>query len=237
MNFSRMTVAGRLTSAFGVVLLVMLISAGFTLYKLAAIQANLEDMQRDNNVKIRLSNEMSQAVHVVVRVIRSQLLLADPAARAAEGEKIVKARRAYDDAWGALEKMPASEAGKAIRAKINAAGVASRPVNDRVLALNAEGKTAEAIDLLFKEANPLTSKWQDALEENGDLQQTSNHTQFEAAETDYLHTRNTLIGVNLLCVWHWPCFWAGGSRAPSPPSWVPSRLPPPVWPKAWPRAT
>ena len=118
MKFSQMPVAVRLAWAFGIVLVAMLLSAVFTLNRLSTIQSELEDMQLDNNVKIRLATEMSESVHVVARVVRSVMLLSDPAAKATETAKIKEARDLYDKAWGELQKMSASEEGQRLRSAI-----------------------------------------------------------------------------------------------------------------------
>ncbi len=200
MKFSQMPVAVRLAWAFGIVLVAMLLSAVFTLKNLSDIQSEIEDMQLDNNVKIHLATEMSDSVHVVARVMRSVMLLADPAAKAAEMGKIKDARAKYDKAWDELQKMPASEEGKRLRAAIADAAQEARPLNTQVLALADEGKIAEAIDLLFKSANPATTQWQVALEENMALQYANNKSQFEDAQANYAAARNTLIAVNVVCV-------------------------------------
>ena len=64
MAFGNMKVAARLAWAFGLVLVLMGLTGAFTLTKLAAIETNLEDIVLDNNVKIKLNNQMAESVHV-----------------------------------------------------------------------------------------------------------------------------------------------------------------------------
>ena len=190
----------RLASAFGLVVLLSLGSAGLALNKLSAIQTNLEDVVKDNNVKIEINHDLSQSVHVVSRVIRTVTLLEDKGEKEREAVKITKAREAYDKAWDALQKFPASEAGKANRAKILAARDAARPVNNKVIELAQADKDAEAIALLLKEASPAVSKWQEAIDENITFQEGLNEKQYEQAVADYTHARNLLVGANVLSV-------------------------------------
>ena len=49
-------------------------------------------------------------------------------------------------------------------------------MNTQVLTLADEGKTAEAIESLFKSANPANTQWQVALEENMALQYANNQS-------------------------------------------------------------
>jgi len=198
MGLNNMKVSSRLAFAFGLILVMMLITAGFTLSKLAAIQSNLEDVVLDNNVKIKHNNDMSDAVGVVSRVMRSVLLLSDEAAKQGEVAKIKKARETYDKAWEALNKMPADAAGQAARAKIQAARNAARPLNDKVIEMGMDDNFTGAVTLLFKEANPATLKWQEAIDENIDKQEEHNKKQYEEAVTDYKQARAFLIGANVV---------------------------------------
>ncbi|MDZ7890279.1 MAG: methyl-accepting chemotaxis protein [Rhodoferax sp.] len=200
MKFSQMPVAVRLAWAFGIVLVAMLLSTVFTLNNLSNIHGELEEMQLDNNVKIRLATEMSESVHVVSRLMRSVILLTDPAAKTAELAKINAAREKYDKAWDTLQKMPTSDEGRRLRDAIADARQKARRLNTETLELADRGKTAEAIDLLFRSANPATTQWQVALEENIALQYANNQSQFENAQAYYESSRNTLIAVNGACV-------------------------------------
>ena len=79
MDFRNMRVATRLALAFGIVLLAMTVAALLTMTRLANIQANLEDMVLDNNVKIKLNYDLETDAHVVSRVVRSVVLLPEKA--------------------------------------------------------------------------------------------------------------------------------------------------------------
>ncbi len=130
MNFSEMKVSSRLALAFGVVLLLVVLTSLFALNRLAAIESNLEDVVLDNNVKIKLNAEMAESVHVVSRVMRSVILLTDKVEQEKELEKLKKSRDAYETAWTALQKMPASEEGQAMRAKIQSVHNETITLND-----------------------------------------------------------------------------------------------------------
>jgi len=200
MNFNNMTVAKRLAVSFGVVLTISVIAAILSLTRLASIQANFEDIVLDNNVKIELNARMSDSIHVVSRVVRSLVLLQDKAEMNAEFAKITKAREEYDKAWAALEKIPPSEKGRTLRAAISSARDAARPLNDKVIELGMADKDAEAIKVLFSEANPATLKWQAALQENIEFQKANSIKQYEEAESDYKQARLLLIIANVVNV-------------------------------------
>ena len=200
MNFKDMKIGSRLFLAFGLVVLIAIISAVFTLNRLADIQENLRDIVENNNVKVRLNNEMADATHIVARVVRTVVLLKDKSLKEHERAKIIKARADYDKAWAALDKMPASEEGKAFRKKIFETHAAAAALNNQVIELGLADKEAEATALLLKEAGPATQRLQDALSENIAFQQTNTEKSEIAAEEEYHSTRTLLITANAVVV-------------------------------------
>ena len=200
MRISDMKISSRLAAAFGLVLLMTVASAGFSIYKMASIQADFEDTVLDKNAKIKLNNDMANAVHVVSRVMRSMILVDDKALKDGEKDKLEKSRASYDHAAQQLEKLPWSEAGKAAFAKIQAARDAARPLNNKVIELAMADKDDEARDLLLKEANPVTLKWLEAIEENVDRQEKRNEENFVKSQADYQTAKTTLIAVSVLAI-------------------------------------
>ena len=200
MQLSQLKISTRLTFGFGLLVLLSLLSAGLSLNKLASVQSNLEDVVKDNNYRIRLNNDMSQAVHVVARVIRTLVILEDEAQMAVEKEKIIQARASYDKSWAALQSLPASDSGKAMRTKIADLAAKARPLNTRVMELGLANKADEAAPVLMKEAGPATTQWQDAILENISYQEAQNQSQYEESLADYIQARNMLWGACLLSV-------------------------------------
>ena len=200
MNLNNMSVSARLASAFGAVLVISIVTAALSISKLGHIEENLRVIVKDNNVKIKLSNDMSNAIHIVVRVVRTVVLLSDAAEMSNEAKKIALARADYDKAWESLQTFTPNEAGKALRARIEEAKNAARQLNNQVVELGMADKDDEAVALLSKEAGPAAQKWQDALQENIDFQQAQNDKQFEAAEAEYTHALTLLFVANALSI-------------------------------------
>jgi methyl-accepting chemotaxis protein len=198
MKFQSMKVATRLVVAFGMVLFISGIAALLSISRLSAIEENLQEIVLDNNVKVELNSTMAGSVHVVSRVIRSVVLLKDPKAKETEREKIANMRTVYDKAWADLEKFPPSEEAKSLRAKIAAARDVARPLNNRILELDASGNTDEAVSLLMTQAGPATQIWLDALEVNIERQKALSLKQFEESEVEYKQARFLLISANVL---------------------------------------
>jgi methyl-accepting chemotaxis protein len=192
MQLSQLKIGTRLAFGFGLLVFLSLLSAGLSLNKLGAIQANLEDVVTDNNLRVRLNNEMSQAVHIVARVVRTLVILEDVNQMGQEKDKIIQARERYDKSFAALQKLPASAAGQALRSKIADLAGISRRLNNQIIELAMANKDAEAKDLLLGQAGPAVNQWQEAIAENIHLQEQQNEQHYRDAESDYLLARNIL---------------------------------------------
>ncbi len=198
MKLNNIRIGTRLACAFGLVVLLSLASAGLALNKLSSIQANLEHVVKDNNVKVHLNDDLAKATHIVSRVIRTLVLLTDPVDMEHEMAKITKARADYAKAWESLQKLSASETGKANRSKILLASEAAVPHNNKVIELALANKDAEAIAILLKGSGPAVYKWQEAIDQNIAYQEINNSRQYEQAVLDYNQARNLLVATNVL---------------------------------------
>jgi methyl-accepting chemotaxis protein len=192
MSLGNFKIRTRVAVAFGLVVLATIAMGLFSMSRLAAIEANLEDIVQSNNVRMQLNQDMSESVHIVSRVMRTIILLEDRADMEAESAKITTARTAYDKAWDALQQFPPSETGKANRALIAAARDAARPLINQVIELAKLNQDADARDLLLKVVAPATQAWQDALDVNIELQKTNNQKAYEQSLVSYQQTRQAV---------------------------------------------
>lgn len=190
---SNLRIRTLLTVAFGSLVLVIMAAGAVALTKFAAIAHDLDHLVNENAVKLQLANTMSESVHIVSRVVRTELLLSDRAKAQAEHAKLEAARAQYDQARAALERFVPNESARASRQAIDAAAAAARLLNDRVLALAKEGKTTEAVALMLAEASPAAYRWQEAMHANIDLVGKDNQDFYEAARNDYLTGRATMM--------------------------------------------
>ncbi len=200
MNFRNWTIGKRLFITFGVIVLLAVVTAIVALKNIADIQGNLEAVINDNSVKIHINNKLAESVHVVSRVVRSVVLIPDKAGKDHEIDKILKARESYVKEWDRLQKFHASETGKVNREKIERARAIALEINNQVLELGKANKTAEATDLLMKQAGPANTLWLDAIEENIAFQEKLNAEEYATSVQEYHTARNLLIGSSALTV-------------------------------------
>ncbi|KIF80196.1 methyl-accepting chemotaxis protein [Noviherbaspirillum autotrophicum] len=209
MKINNLKIGRRLGLGFALILALMVLLAAVGAASMNSIQKRLDGIVEINIRRMELMEQMSSSVHIVARVSRSIVLLADENEINEQLRKITDARGKYDAALAELEKLPASEEGKALRAKIKEAQEAVRPMNDRIIELAKANKDAEATELLLKQAGPATQTWQDLLEQFIDLQQeiskkdaAAAHSAFEQASLlmSVLTAAAVLLGAFI--AWH-----------------------------------
>ncbi|WP_342119285.1 methyl-accepting chemotaxis protein [Pseudoduganella sp. OTU4001] len=200
MSKQTMKVGTRLALGFGLVLALMAGVSGLGIYNMQRIHAQLEKVVQLNVAKLTHVQDMSEAVHIVARVTRSVVLLSDDAAMQRELPKLRAAREQYNRAQAALEALPASEEGKAIRARIRALQQEARPLTDQVLQLASQHKDEEAVALLMSKSGPATQRWQDAMDEDVQLQRKHNASDAAAATEAYAAARNLMLAMSAVAL-------------------------------------
>ncbi len=206
--FANMKIGLRLTLGFAIVLLLMAALAAVGINGMSNVQGRLDETVKDNMYKIKLNSDMSEAVHIAVRITRTMILMDDPATISAERKKLDATRQKYNEAWDALDKLPASEKGKAARAKIKAAATEARADTDKVLDLATANKDADAVKLLLEQAAPAAQKWQDAIDENIVFQDEGTKADYATAQAAYASAHALMltlaavaIGLGVLMAW------------------------------------
>jgi methyl-accepting chemotaxis protein len=185
----------RMTGGFAVVLLLMLALTVIGINGMAGIQGRLNEIVTDNVHRTKLLNDMSEALQTISRVSGLIILLNDPVATEAETKKIQLARQFYVGVNAELEKLPGSDKGKAMHATVNALLREARALNDRVLALNAENRKAEATQLLVAEAGPATTKARNAIYDEIALEEDRTDEDYRSAGQAYAKARDLMLGL------------------------------------------
>ena len=198
--WANMRIGLRLTIGFGLILLLMVGIAAIGINGMAKTQDRLDGIVNENIYKTKLLSDMSESVHIVQRVMRTVILLTDPAAMAEMEKKIRDARQKYNEAFEALEKTSASEKAKAIRARIKAALTDGRASANKVLELALANKDAEATQILLEKAAPDAQRWQDLIDEGLALQEESTKQDYAAAQQAYVDAKNKMMALAAVAV-------------------------------------
>ena len=170
MLFSNMKISGRLGLGFGALLALLLGVAMLGYVSMGAVNDALHTVGRVNYPRVKYAQDLSEAEYQVARDMRTLVIVSDEAIMKGVKENIDKARKNYQEALDALNKLPLSEAGKAILAKVKEARDAALIPNDKVIELGLANKPDEATPVLIQQAFPANKKVQGLLDEFAQLQ-------------------------------------------------------------------
>lgn len=188
---ANMKIGVRMALGFAIVLLLMAVISVVGITNLATLNGQVDDLVNNNGKRIALTNDMSGAVHIAVRVIRSIVLLKDPAEIATERKKFDASRETYNEKFALLGKSLTEEKGQSLLSIIKGHADEARTLNDKVFALDAAGKDDEAVQFLLTEAGPAAQKWQNAI---GDLQKYIN----DDGEQDYVNAQENYASARVV---------------------------------------
>ncbi len=136
-------IGARLGLGFGLVMLLLSVSTIIGINSLRNINEKLDHIVKVNYVKIKLANDITEAVTGVVGNLRS-MLLTDHAARVGAKQEIERLRGEYRVALEKLEKLEKNDRGKELIAKAKGAIDATKNANNRVIELSLAGKTGDS---------------------------------------------------------------------------------------------
>ncbi|KPF68491.1 hypothetical protein IP84_09300 [beta proteobacterium AAP99] len=198
MSLNNLSIRVKLGAAFALLVALMLGMGAVALMELTDLNKRFGVVVNVNNERIDRANDLSESVHVVVRVIRTIALLDDPAVREREYEKVRKARLAYAQAWEALEKLPESPSAIELMRPIASARDKTMPLNDRVVELARSNDRQAVVELLLKEAGPAATQWQNAIDAYIEYIKTDNKRYYEAAQAAHRMAMMLTVGCVLL---------------------------------------
>jgi len=199
MNLQNIKIGTRLALSYSLLLFFLICISLLGLSGLNRSNDSLHHVVDVNVKKMQLLEEMSNSVHIVSRVSRTIALLDDEQQANQEYQKIVTARKNYNDASEALETMPLDDAGKALIAKINQEKDAARAANNHFIEL-AKTNKSDAAKYLLTTAAPANALWQETLHEFIALQRTKNSNDEKSAQDVYETSRMWTLALSALAL-------------------------------------
>ena len=199
MNIANSRISTRLGFGFALVLVLLAGVAAVGIDSMRKIDDRLHHVVDVNVKKMAYLEDMTGSVHIVSRVMRTIAMLSDEHEANIQRKKIDDARDGYNAAFSSLEKMPLDETGKAFIAKIREHQNATRPLNDRFIAMAKTDKDG-AVRFLLKEAGPASTKWLDTMHEYTQLQREKNHKDEALAIEDYNFARFMMLGLTAIAL-------------------------------------
>ncbi|MBI3347750.1 MAG: MCP four helix bundle domain-containing protein, partial [Burkholderiales bacterium] len=155
MNFSSLKVSTRLALGFGASVLLGVAIAITGTVQMRSLAAKVDELANDRMPKMDKLGDIKDNLNTSARSVRNALLLAEPAALAAEVKRIGEMREANDQLIAGLDKVLVLPESRALLKVITDTSPAYQKGLTQAIALADEGKTAEAAALLTGEVRKL----------------------------------------------------------------------------------
>jgi methyl-accepting chemotaxis protein len=190
--FRNLKVRTRLALGFGVVSLLLVAIVLLGVRSLASVNDNVDEMVNDKYPKVVLSYGLIGDIHGIALAMRNIVLADSPETTRRELARIEEARKEIVGRLDTLRKLVRSDKGKEI---LN--GVLERRQQyvtdqEQFTRLVADGKRAEARDLLVNHLEPLQAAYIKAIEKMIDHQSMLMDASGKDAAADYVEARNQM---------------------------------------------
>jgi methyl-accepting chemotaxis protein len=193
MRLANLTVAKRLSAAFALILLFLLLAAGIGVRGMQVLRESVDRIVLNNNAKLAAAEAMRRAIAQQSIAIAGLLLAADEAGRQEALGRVKWETSQYDDAKAGLADLMAqpgtTDSETTIFSKINSDAAAASPMLAHVVQLSSQGSNADALKA-FKDAAPALKGWSVDLNEVVTVAQRLNDEMAVSAQAQYARARN-----------------------------------------------
>jgi methyl-accepting chemotaxis protein len=200
MRISNMKLGTRLALGFGVVLAMMAVGTVVGINRLGMMNKNLSTIANVNNRKVNVAHDMVDQVRNIAISVRNILLTDDPSIEGGEKTKLGNASDILAEDVSKLAAFEATGEGKQMIASIEETRAALKPINEKALALDAEKKGAEAQKVLITEAEPVTAKLLQQVDDMIVYEEKLTGEAVDKAGSDYTQAASFMIGMGVLAV-------------------------------------
>jgi methyl-accepting chemotaxis protein len=164
MKIRNLKIGTRLGFGFGLILLMLAVMAGISLFSMSKIQKDFDFNVSVTNVKVEALHDLRQVIMEAIVTGRNIALLSDPAAIELESKKLVAARNEYARLFDKLSLMATPEE-KMLLDKVTATRQVAVGAQKKVAALSQAFETEAAMKMTITEVQPLQIKTLGAIEE------------------------------------------------------------------------
>jgi len=147
--FKNLKIGVRLGSGFGLIIVLMIVTAVVANMRLAHLNDEIDVMVNDRFPKTVLANDIVDQVNIVARALRNSLLVKTPEEAQKELARVIEARTIVNAKLEQLDKTIKSEAGKKVLAHVVDARKLYAEDQGAFIELQKSGKKQEATDLMI----------------------------------------------------------------------------------------
>jgi methyl-accepting chemotaxis protein len=190
----RASIKLKLASAFGFIIVILVVTAGYGIFSLGNLNDTLENVLQGPAMRLKLAQMLNNDQLQQIRQQKNLLLAATPGEMQGYIVKSDEARRGFDDTFKAVEAR-ATEQGKALWAKLAALTTEFRKQDDHIRTLMLGGDAAGALKVSSSEARAVTNDIDALLSDVVKLEEGRLITADEQADADYAQTRMIMMAV------------------------------------------
>ena len=199
---STLTVRAKLTWAFGLLALVVLLVSGFALKSLSDANQRFEVFINGVTKRVDIAGQVRGASAHRAIAARNLVLVTSPEDLAAEKEKVFVAHKETTESLAELKRLGEApdvpEEARRLISEMDRAEKAYAPVALDIVDKALTKRQAEAIEKMNKECRPLLANLDKAAQAYADYVRSLSGKRVEAAATAYAAQRNLLIGACVL---------------------------------------
>lgn len=201
MKIQNFKIGTRLTTAFILVLIMLIIVASTGLFSLGTVRQAMVDITRGNDAETRLALDMRLSVDDRMIALRNLVLLKDQAQMRAQAERIQVQSEIYDTAKRELDGTFAMygirDDEKKLVAAIQADSIAAQPLVDKVRELALSNDNENATKILLGDLRNVQRQWQSDLAALAESERMQNAEALAVSDASYSTTRAVMIGLSI----------------------------------------
>ncbi len=190
----RASIKLKLASAFGFIILMLMVTAGYGIFSLGNLNETLEQVIQGPATRLKLTQTLNTEQLQQLRQQKNLLLSTDTNEMRRYIESNDTARKTYDQTFEAIQAR-STEQGRVYWNKLAEMTVEFRKQDDRIRALMLSGDTVGANQVSSNEARTATNNIDALLDEVIKLEESRLQAADEQSDLDYAETRMIMISV------------------------------------------
>ncbi|TNM66627.1 methyl-accepting chemotaxis protein [Aliirhizobium smilacinae] len=190
----RASIKLKLASAFGFIILMLIVTAGYGVFSLSNLNDTLEQVIQGPATRLKLTQTLNAEQLQQLRQQKNLLLASNQADMRRYIESNDTARAAFDETLKMVQAR-ATEQGKVYWDKLSGMTTEFRKQDDRIRALMLAGDSVGANQISSNEARVIINEIDALLEEVIKLEDSRLQAADEQADVDYAQTRTIMIAV------------------------------------------
>lgn len=161
--FKNMKIGLRLGTGFGIIIVLIVIMAFFSITQIVKISDSVHIIVNDRFPTTIATHDIIDEINVVARVIRNMIIIDNESEVEKESRRLDEAREKINLRMKVLEESMKSEEGRECLKAVGSARMAYLPLQDKLKKLALEGKDEEAASILLGDFRAVQNNYMDVV--------------------------------------------------------------------------